>query len=62
MERFKTYGCLILGLMACVTFGAYITHTNYEISAVPTHSWVLTPLFGGWFISLFIKRVKEGKI
>jgi hypothetical protein len=59
MEKLKTIGCILLFAMSCLTIGAYITHVSYNISVVKPHQWVMTPMFGLFFLFCFIDRIKN---
>ena len=59
MEKLKTYGCLLLGLMNVFMLGAYADATIFSTKVIQTHQWGLTSMFGLMFIGMFLDRYRK---
>jgi hypothetical protein len=59
MEKLKTYGCLLLGLMSVFMLGAYADATMFNTREIQDHQWVLTSMFGLMFIGMFLEKYKN---
>ena len=59
MEKLKTYGCLLLGLMSVFMLGAYANATMFGTKEIQPHQWGLTGLFGLMFIGMFFERYRK---
>jgi hypothetical protein len=59
MEKLKTYGYLLLGLMSVFMLGAYADATMFNTREVQTHQWGLTSIFGLMFIGMFLNKYRK---
>lgn len=59
MEKIKTYGSLFLTLLSAFNLGFYASSVKYDIKPVDPHQWVLTVLFGAFFLVTFVERIKK---
>ena len=59
MEKIKTYGSLFLVLVASFVLGGYSMGVIYNIKPVEPHQWILTSLFGLYFLMISINRLKK---
>lgn len=61
IEKFKTYGCLFLSLMAAFMIGAYTDATVNSTKIIEPHQWLFTSFFGLFFLATFIKKISSKK-
>ena len=61
MEKFKTYGSLLLSLLSAFILGAYTMGVQFNIKPVEPHQWILTSLFGLFFLIIAIERLTKTK-
>lgn len=59
MEKLKTYGCLILGLMSAFMIGAYSDAVMFGTKEIEPHQWLLTSMFGLMFLGVFLERYRK---
>lgn len=59
MERLKTYGCLLLGLISVFMVGAYAGATLFGTKEIQPHQWALTSFFGLMFIGMFLGKINQ---
>ena len=58
MNKFKTYGCILLGCISFFLYGIYASETKHGNPPKP-HQWVLTGIFGIYFMSNGINNLKK---
>lgn len=59
MEKFKAFGSIFLGMVACFIIGAYAESTIHGGKYIEPHRWAITSLFGLYFLISGILRVKR---
>ena len=59
MEKLKTYGCLLLGLMSVFMLGAYADAAMFGTKEIQAHQWMLTSMFGLMFIGMFLDKYRK---
>jgi len=59
MEKLKTYGFLLLGLISVFMIGAYADATVFGTKEIQPHQWGLTSMFGLMFIGMFLERYRK---
>lgn len=57
MEKFKIYGCLFLALLSCFLLGTY----TVSVKPIELHRWIITSLFGLFFLVVFLTDYKNIK-
>lgn len=59
MEKLKAYGYIALFGISCMTYGAYLYGTlNYNVTVQP-HQWILTGMFGLFFLVSGLDKIKK---
>ena len=61
MEKLKAYGCLLLFGISCFIYGAYTYITINTDETIEPHRWILTGMFGLFFLLIGISKIKELK-
>jgi FtsH-binding integral membrane protein len=59
MENIKTYGSLLLAMLATFILGSYTTLVKYNVEQVEPHRWFMTIMVGIYFIIVFIERIRK---
>ncbi len=59
MEKFKAYGCLVLGMLSCFVLGLYANSMAYGNKPVLPHQWFFTTMFGFGFICIGIDKIRK---
>lgn len=59
MKKLEAYGCIFLGCVSCFTYGMYTYSTMHNIRVVEPHQWILTGLFGIFFMVMGLDKYKN---
>jgi len=59
MEKLKAFGCILLFGMSCFIYGGYVYGAINCHVVIEPHRWILTALFGLFFLFLGIEKIKE---
>jgi hypothetical protein len=59
MNNIKKYSSLILFMANCFTLGMYTMAVKYNIKPVEPHQWLLTSMFGIYFLMCFINYLQK---
>ena len=59
MEKLNAYGSLFMFALACFTYGGYVYGAINCDNVPEPHRWVLTGLFGIFFLINAIDKIKK---
>ena len=59
MEKFKTYGSLVLAMLSCFNIGLYGSSTFRYNEPIEIHRWIMTSIFGLAFLVYFLNKYKN---